>query len=122
MISALAEENSSEKRRPENWNARLELSLIPRVARAFTASGRSPSPQGLSMGGWRESKTVTRKPRRAEAMAVAIPAGPEPTTATSESIGARPHSSLPPQKNELGAKSGTHCSENAQGARLGTAV
>ena len=54
------------KLRPKNEYLRMESaagsSRIPMLRREATASGSKPSPHVLSMGGLRESMTVTRRP------------------------------------------------------------
>ncbi len=74
---------SSENRKPSNGNPGPESRSTPRRRNAATASGSKPSPQGLLMGGFRESTTVTRRFFRVAAIAAASPAGPPPTTRTS---------------------------------------
>src|SRR5689334_7750188 len=59
-----------------------------------TASGISPSPQALSIGGRDFSRTVTSRPARRARMAVASPAGPPPMTTRSRRR--RVTGSLPP--------------------------
>ncbi len=58
---------------------------IPIRPAAVTASGMSPSPQALSMGGRFPSATITRSSLLRAAMAAASPAGPPPITNTSVS-------------------------------------
>src|SRR5947199_10461876 len=65
----------------------------PRAARRLAASGISPSPQALSSGGRRRSRTATERPASRASIAVASPAGPPPTIARSAGSPARP---LPP--------------------------
>src|SRR5271155_3518781 len=107
-IAAVAVEFESEKRKPARGNAQFESKVIPKRRSAATASGRSPSPQGLSIGGRRASATVTRNPFRLAAIAVAIPAGPPPTTKTSAPIAPHFPRPLPPQQHQLRTKAGAH--------------
>ena len=62
----------------------IETGVMPSAARARRASGMSPSPHGLSMGGWRASARRMSAPRRRRAMAAASPAGPAPAMNTSQ--------------------------------------
>src|SRR5580698_3456707 len=55
----------------------------PRRAAAAMPSGKTPSPQALSMGGSQPSARTTRKPLRRAAIAAAKPTGPPPITRTS---------------------------------------
>src|SRR5262245_13914089 len=50
----------------------------PISRRRTTASGISPSPQALSIGGWKRSTTAASRPASRARMAVARPAGPPP--------------------------------------------
>src|SRR3954447_10019826 len=52
-------------------------------ARAVTAPGINPSPQALSTGPGRGSRSSTSRPARAAYKAVAIPTGPPPATTRS---------------------------------------
>src|SRR5215210_1837083 len=52
----------------------------PISRRRATASGISPSPQALSIGGWKRSRTATSSPASRARIAVASPAGPPPMT------------------------------------------
>lgn len=84
----VADEVSSQKRIPATGNATFEFKTfefkwIPRNESAATPSGRSPSPHAFSIGGLRESATVTLSPFSLTAIAVASPAGPAPTIRTS---------------------------------------
>src|SRR3954454_16014759 len=55
----------------------------PRAARPATAPGISPSPQALSTGPGRGSRTSTSRPARAAYSAVTSPTGPPPATTRS---------------------------------------
>src|SRR6516225_6306700 len=65
---------------PRNECPGAALRSRPRERAAARPSGMMPSPQALSMGGTRESATVTARPRRRAARAAARPAGPPPIT------------------------------------------
>src|SRR4029079_18391051 len=60
-------------------------SINPRRVSTRSASGISPSPQTFSRGNDCLSKAMTRTPCRARHSAAVAPAGPHPTTATSQS-------------------------------------
>ena len=123
-LLALAEEFSSEKRKPEKGKPRGRNRVRSRVlCSAATASGSNPSPQGLSMGGLRESITVTRRSCRRAAIAVAKPGRARRLPpATSGLHVPRTLNILPSQKDELRAKSRPHRRQNAQRPRLRPAV
>src|SRR3954466_11058344 len=59
----------------------------PSAARSATAPGISPSPQALSTGPGRGSRTSTSSPARAAYRAVARPTGPPPATTRSRTGG-----------------------------------
>src|SRR5947209_20573488 len=58
-------------------------SWTPSSASRAAASGINPSPQAFSIGGWRRSRTTAESPASRAPIAVASPAGPPPTIATS---------------------------------------
>ena len=64
------------------------LVSTPIATSCLTARGVSPSPQTFSRGNAVFSSTRTSRPCRARWYAVALPAGPAPTTMTSASYGA----------------------------------
>ena len=90
---------------------------MPSAARSLCASGISPSPQALSMGGRRASATRTSKPFCRSAIAAARPAGPPPTMSASQRITLPPY--LPLQQQHLGAESRAHGCQHAARSRLG---
>src|SRR5688572_11059501 len=61
----------------------------PISRRRATASGMSPSPQALSIGGWKRSRTAASSPASLARIAVASPEGPPPMT-TRSAIAAPP--------------------------------
>src|SRR5882724_1781809 len=92
----------------------------PSSASRAAASGISPSPQAFSMGGWRRSRTTTESPASRAPIAVASPAGPPPTIATSKaSILSAIRSSAPLESGagvgQLGAR---HGAGQAEGGHL----
>jgi hypothetical protein len=70
----------------------ITSSSTPRRRSARCASGIRPSPQTLSRGMAWWSTTTTSRPARASVIAAALPAGPAPTTSTSQRVG---RSSMP---------------------------
>ena len=74
-----------------------------------------------SIGGLRASMTETRSPLSLAAIAVAIPAGPPPTTRTSCNVAFLPWQ-LPPQKHEFRAEARAHRCQNTQRAWSGPAM
>src|SRR6185436_16285192 len=83
----------------------------PISRRQATASGISPSPQALSIGGWKRSRTVARIPARRARMAVASPAGPPPMINRSSFITAPPH----PRVRQTGAGHGPGQAQGGDG-------
>ena len=76
---------SSRKRIPANGSPSSEPISTPSARKAETPSGIRPSPQALSIGLCARSATITSRPCRRAARAVASPAGPPPITSTSVS-------------------------------------
>ena len=59
---------------------------MPSRINCRVARGVRPSPHTFSRGNWLFSNSETCSPRRARWVAVADPAGPAPTTITSDSM------------------------------------
>ena len=72
---------------PEVCAAVMTSACTPRRCSARWASGINPSPQTLSRGNRCWSTNTTARPCRASTVAQALPAGPAPTTRTSQCSG-----------------------------------
>src|SRR5687767_11382911 len=81
---------------------RCPAGSTPSAARSATAPGISPSPQALSIGAGRGSRTTTSSPARAAYNAVARPTGPPPATTRSTGSGIDDRRSVPGQRRQGG--------------------
>ena len=73
--------------RADPWAGEAEIAVVGAgpAGCAAAASGPRNSPQTLSRASGVRSSSSTRRPARARTIAAAQPAGPAPTTATSDS-------------------------------------